>query len=72
MIDYFFYAYSGVDFIATIRVLRRHYSHNSHTYTKMLQKGVLFLAFRIVAVYEFTNYLSVRHLESRALPILAK
>jgi hypothetical protein len=38
----------------------------------MLQKGILFLAFRIVAVYELTNHLSVKHLESRALPILAR
>jgi hypothetical protein len=38
----------------------------------MLQKGILFLAIRIVAVYEFTNHMSVKHLESRALPILAK
>jgi hypothetical protein len=38
----------------------------------MLQKGILFLAFRIVAVYELTNHMSVKHLESRALPILAK
>lgn len=72
LIDYFFYAYSGIDLISTIKALRKHYAHNSHTYIKMLQKGILFLAFRIVAVYELTNHLSVKHLESRALPILAR
>ena len=72
MIDYFFYFYSVVDLISYVITLRKHYAHNSNTYTKMLQKGVLFLAVRIVLVYELTNHLSVKHLESRALPILAK
>lgn len=72
LIDYFFYTYSCIDFFSTVRALRKNYAHNSHTYIRMLQKGILFLAIRIVAVYEFTNHMSVKHLESRALPILAK
>jgi hypothetical protein len=36
MVDYFFYAYSGIDFISSVRMLRKHYAHNSHTYTRML------------------------------------
>lgn len=72
MIDYFFWCYTCVDSIATIRILKNHYSHNNHTYNKMLQKGVLFLALRIVAVYELTNHISMKHLERRAIPILSK
>ena len=72
MIDYFFYSYSTVDLLTSIYTLRKFYAHNSHTYIRMLQKSVLFLAIRIVLVYELTNHLSVKHLESRALPILAK
>ena len=37
-----------------------------------MQRSVLLTAIRVGIVYEATNYLSQAHLESRALPILAR
>jgi len=37
-----------------------------------MQKGVFFLAVRVVLAYEFCSHLSERHLESRAKPILLR
>lgn len=52
--------------------LLKSYSHNQHALMKNMQKGIFLLAVRVVAAYELCSYMSEKHLETRALPILAR
>lgn len=72
MIDNAYYLYFVTDLFLTFSLMKKYYGHNSHTHMKMLQKGILFLTCRLVAVYEAASYLSTHHLESRATPVLAR
>lgn len=67
-----FYGYAFADAILSFYFLRRSYGANSHAFTKMLQKHVLFLTTRLVAVYECVEFSGNKHLEQRVKPVLDK
>ena len=72
MIDRAFYCYFLGDMVLSSYLMKRSYGHNSHTFKKMLTKGILLMAIRITAVYEATSYFSTSHLEKRCRPVLAR
>jgi len=57
-LDKAFYLYMVLDCFWTLRSHHKHYGHNSHTFTKQIQKGIALLTLRVSAISEGTKYLS--------------
>ena len=70
-VDKSVYAYCFVDFALFLRRLRST-RHDKHLLRVLVTRGVFFLTLRVVCWYELAGWLSQKHLESVANPILKR
>ena len=68
----FSYVYVLGDIMLSVRSVLRTFAHDSHLQTKHMMRAIVTCSFRCVVAYELCSYLSMRHLETRAIPILAR